>query len=90
MREKLDTDSPGGRLFFTVFAGLAQFESDVNSERTKESRRGAKANGRRWGSKSIFHDPANVRLARVLLRDLSLSQVEVARELGISTSTMRR
>jgi DNA invertase Pin-like site-specific DNA recombinase len=90
LREKLDTDSPGGKLVFTVFAALAQFESDVNSERTKESHKAAKANGRRWGRKSIFHDPATVRAAKALLRDPSLSRVEVARELGVATSTLRR
>ena len=62
----------------------------MNSERTKESHRAAKANGRRWGRKSIFHDPANVRTAKALLRDPSLSRVEMAASLGVTPSTLRR
>ena len=35
LTEKIDTSSASGKLIFHVFAVLAQFERDVNSERTK-------------------------------------------------------
>lgn len=66
LTKNLETDSPGGKLVFTVFATLAQFESDVNSERTREAHKAAKANGRRRERKSTFHDPAYVRAVRAL------------------------
>ena len=90
LTEKMDTDSPGRKLVFLVFAALAQFDSDGNSERTKESYKNATANSRRWRRKSIFHDSATVRVAQALLRDPPLSRVEVARRLGVATSTLRR
>ena len=62
LTENLDADSPGGKLVFLVFAALAQFETYVNDERTKESPKAAKAAGHRWGRKSIFHDPSTVRV----------------------------
>ena len=48
------------------------------------------APGRRGGRKSIFHDPASVRFVQALLRNPVRSKVEVARRLGIATSTLRR
>ncbi len=41
----LDTTTAYGKMFFTVFAGIAQFERDLTSERTKEGIIAAK----KWG-----------------------------------------
>ncbi|MCL1998098.1 MAG: recombinase family protein [Turicibacter sp.] len=45
----LDTTTPQGNLMFTIFAGLAQFERDLISQRTKEGLRAANARGRFGG-----------------------------------------
>jgi len=45
----LDTTTPQGTLMFTIFAGLAQFERDLTSQRTKEGLKAAKARGRVGG-----------------------------------------
>ena len=45
----LDTTTATGRLMFTIFAGLTQFERDLISERTKEGLRSARARGRHGG-----------------------------------------
>ncbi|MDT0149997.1 recombinase family protein [Priestia aryabhattai] len=47
----LDTSSqsPQSRLMLTIFAGLAQFERDITSERTKEGLEVAKENGKHIG-----------------------------------------
>ena len=89
LTEAIDTGSPGGRLVFTIFGAIAQFESDLNRERTVLAHRSAKANGKRWGRPSVFHDPAKVRLAKALLRDPSVSRAEAAAQLGVSKSTLR-
>ena len=90
LTEALDTATPRGRVVFHVFATLAQFEADVNGERTREAHKTAKAAGRCWGRRSVFHDPANARVANVLLRDPSVSRTEAARRLGVTTATLRR
>jgi DNA invertase Pin-like site-specific DNA recombinase len=45
----LDTTTPQGKLLFTIFAGISQFERDLISERTKEGLRSARARGRNGG-----------------------------------------
>ena len=90
LTEAIDTGSPGGRLVFTIFGAIAQFESDLNRERTVLAHRSAKANGKPWGRPSVFHDPATVRTAKALLRDPAVSRAEAARRLGVSKLTLRR
>jgi DNA invertase Pin-like site-specific DNA recombinase len=45
--------SGSGRLIFTLFAALAQFESDQLSERTKAGQRAARAKGVKMGRKTF-------------------------------------
>lgn len=45
----LDTTTAHGRLLFTMFAGIAQFERDLLSERTKDGLAAARARGRKGG-----------------------------------------
>lgn len=45
----LDTTTAQGKLMFTILAGLAQFERDLISERTKEGLASARARGRKGG-----------------------------------------
>lgn len=45
----IDTTSPTGKLLFTIFSSLAQFERDVLIERTHEGLAAARARGRNGG-----------------------------------------
>ena len=45
----LDTTSPQGKLLFTIFAGVSQFERDLTYERTMEGLAAARARGRKGG-----------------------------------------
>jgi len=47
----IDTTNASGKLIFTVFAALAEFERDVIAERTKAGLAAAKARGRHGGRK---------------------------------------
>ncbi len=88
LTEAIDTSTPGGKLIFTVFAAMAQFESDLNSERTREAYRVKQAAGVRWGRRSQFHDPETVRLAKALLADRTLSRSEIARRFGVARNVI--
>ena len=45
----LDTTTPQGKLLFTIFAGVSQFERDLTYERTMEGLAAARARGRKGG-----------------------------------------
>lgn len=45
----LDTTATQGRLLFTIFAGVSQFERDLTHERTMEALAAARARGRKGG-----------------------------------------
>ena len=82
----LDTSSPHGRLIFSVMGAVAEFERDLIRERTRAGMASAKRRGSRVG-RPRAHVP--VGQARALLAQ-GLSQVAVARKLGVSRSTLRR
>ena len=88
LTERIDTSTAAGRVVFSVLAALAQFERDLNSERTKESYRAKKAKGVRWGRRSVFHDPESVRAAQALLAAGTLTKPEIAARVGVSVSTL--
>ena len=60
LTEAIDTSTAGGKLVFAVFGAMAQFEADLNSERTREAYPAKRDAGVRWGRPSPFHDPENV------------------------------
>ena len=90
LTEGIDTTTPGGRLVFTMFGALAEFEEALNRERTAESYRAAKATGKRWGRPSPFHDPENVRVARAMLADRSVPRSEIAKRFGVNRNVIYR
>lgn len=45
----LDTSTPQGRLLFTMFAGISQFERDLTHQRTMEGLKAARARGHMGG-----------------------------------------
>lgn len=46
LKESIDTNSPTGKLLFTLMSAIAQFERDVIADRTREGLKSAKARGR--------------------------------------------
>ncbi|WP_311968784.1 recombinase family protein [Pseudomonas baltica] len=61
-----DTTSPAGRLILTVFAGIADFERSLISERTSSGRSAAKARGVKFGPKPVL-TPSQIAHASVLV-----------------------
>ena len=46
----IDTTTPAGKLVFGIFVALAEFESDLISERTKAGLASARVRGRKGGA----------------------------------------
>lgn len=82
----LDTTTPHGRLIFSVFAGLSQFERDLSQLRTLEGLAAARARGRKGGRPSI--DRKKIELALKLYDSKACSISEIIKTIGISKATL--
>lgn len=89
LTQAIDTTSPGGRLVFHVFAAVAEFERELMLERTHAGLATARAANRRGGRPKALSD-AQVRRAKAMLADPMITVEEVAKQLGITTSTLYR
>ena len=83
----LDTTTPQGKLMFTIFAGLSQFERDLISERTKDGLRSAKARGRSGGRPSKRNDKE---MTVELLYAKGVKIVDIVKQTDLSRSTVSR
>lgn len=83
----IDTGTPEGRLCFSMFAALAEFEADLISERTKAGLAAARARGRKGGRKPAF-TALNLRAAQSALKDRDSSVTALCAELGVSKATL--
>jgi DNA invertase Pin-like site-specific DNA recombinase len=50
--EDIDTNTAGGRMFYAMLAAMAQYESEIISERTKAGQAAAKPRGKHIGRPS--------------------------------------
>lgn len=89
LTQAIDTTTPGGRLAFHVFAAMAEFERELMLERTHAGLVQAKALGRRGGRKPAM-GPAEIKRAKAMLSDPTITVEEVARQMGVRPSTLYR
>jgi DNA invertase Pin-like site-specific DNA recombinase len=85
----IDTRTPIGRLIFTIFAGIAEFERELIVERTTAGLAAARARGRLGGRPAaLTEDQAD--LARSLYEgaDPSYSVTKIAETFGVSRGTI--
>jgi len=85
--EKIDTSSAVGELVFNMFATLAQFERQLNSERTKAALDVLRARGRKGGRKAAL-TIKQIRQAKTLMDDPELTASDVAKTFGVSRATL--
>jgi DNA invertase Pin-like site-specific DNA recombinase len=83
----IDTTKPEGRMFFGMFAVLAEFERELIRERTTAGMKAAKRRGVHVG-RPLKLGPDQLEMA-VLGLAADKSQREVAKGLGVAVSTLR-
>lgn len=85
----IDTTSAAGKLVFSIFAALAEFERELISERTVAELASARARGRS-GGRPFKMTPAKLRLAMASMRKPETKVGSVCEELGITRQTLYR
>ena len=89
LQENIDTTTPGGRLFFHMFAALAEFERDVIRERTQAGLKAARARGR-MGGRPTKLTQEQVKQVRRLHADRDNKISDICKTFNISTNTLFR
>ena len=86
IKEKwLDTTTPQGKLLFTIFAGVSQFERDLTHERTMDGLAAARARGRMGGRPKA--DPKAVEQAIALYNAKTIPIKDILNTTGLSKAT---
>lgn len=87
VEQQIDTSSSGGRLFFHILAGFAEFEHDMIVERTRDGLAAARARGRKGGRKPKM-TPTKIKAAQRMYRSGDHTVTEIAETLGVSRATI--
>jgi DNA invertase Pin-like site-specific DNA recombinase len=89
LTEAIDTTSAGGKLIFSIFVALAEFERSLIRERTVAGLAAARAHGRNGGRPRTMTDD-KVKLARQLYDARQHTVEQIAALLGVSRKTVYR
>jgi DNA invertase Pin-like site-specific DNA recombinase len=84
----IDTTTPQGKLMFTLFAGISQFERDLISQRTKEGLESARTRGRKGGRPSKPNKDVELALKMYDSKEYSIS--EITKATGVSKTSLYR
>lgn len=87
-QQAIDTSSPAGKLAFSVFGALAEYERELIRERVKAGLERAKRNGMKLGRPTNLND--TVRTAIIAQRANNVSIRQIAAQLRVGTETVYR
>ena len=82
----LDTTTPHGRLLFTFFSGISEFERDLIRQRTLEGMAAARARGHNGGHPTL--DPKKVNLALRMYDSKACTVADITKATGVSKSAL--
>ncbi len=84
---QIDTSTANGRLFFGMFAVLAEFERELIAERTRAGLSAARARGR-LGGRPRKMDKQTLQIVSTAMADRNTNAGELAKRLGFTTATL--
>ncbi len=84
---QIDTTTANGRLVFSIFAALAEFESELIRERTQAGLASARARGR-LGGRPRKMTKGTLHMAMAAMAHPKANARAIARRLGVSTTTL--
>ena len=77
-------------MIFHIFTALAEFERDLNRERTKAGLAAARARGRLGGRRPILTNDSRVQMAKKMHADKTTAIADICNTLRISRPTLYR
>lgn len=86
LRQGMDTSTSSGRMMFSIFGALAEFERNLIRERVVAGQNRAKARGVKMGRPSKMND--GLRNAIQLLRESGMGIKQIAKEVGVGVGTV--
>jgi len=86
LHEAIDTNTPMGRMVFTICAAVAELERALIRERVEAGIRRAREDGVKFGRPRVGFDYK----AAIALRDEGVSIRQIARQMGVGRSTVHR
>ena len=87
LTESIDTGTSGGKLIFSIFGAIAEFERNLIRERTQAGLAAARVRGRLGGRPNKLDDK-KVALARKLYASKEHSILEICQAVGVSKATL--
>jgi len=87
-REAINTDSSSGKLMFSMFGVLAQWEKSLISERIISGQNRARTQGKKIGRPSTFNEGLMQAVRK--MREKGMGIVAISRTLGIGVSSVYR
>ena len=87
-QQAIDTSTPAGKLAFSVFGALAEYERELIRERVKAGLDRARRNGTKLGRPTNLNE--SVRAAIIALRTKDQSIRKIASQLKVGTATVYR
>lgn len=85
----IDTSTASGKMIFSIFGALSEYERELISERTKAGLEAARARGRKGGRKFIM-TKVKLTIASLALKNRETSINELCKELNITRYTLYR
>jgi DNA invertase Pin-like site-specific DNA recombinase len=89
LTEGMDTTTSGGKLIFSIFGALAEFERALIRERTMAGLAAARARGRVGGRPPVM-TADKIKVARQLYDAKDLTVEQIAKTIGVSRKTIYR
>jgi DNA invertase Pin-like site-specific DNA recombinase len=84
---QIDTTTANGRLAFGIFAAFSEYERELIAERTAAGLAAARARGR-LGGRPRKMNRSTLKMAMAAMADHNAVAAEVARRLGLTTTTL--
>jgi DNA invertase Pin-like site-specific DNA recombinase len=89
-QQGIDTTTPAGKALFGMMGVFAEFERSMIQERVRSGIKRFRANGRRWGRRTIQEADPAICTQILELRRKGLGMGKIGKQLGLSSRTVWR